>query len=352
MKNKCTDPDGRGMNMTMFANHVDTDYSVGMDMGVYILGDHFYMETDADVDTKDLLSTSLNFKTESFQDSSSPTNRPSSAPTNRPSSAPTSRPTSQTRTSLSFNTVVKVDGVDASMFLNNSLYTVAYIDAMAAASNISAADITVTNVIDSNSRRFLRETVSRDLLASSVLVTTLIKVIIEDSDLVSNDGMQLYEVLKTAIVTSTSSGTFGKKLATETAKHSLPAAITVDDAYVVMVDDPVIEEERTVTPSQSPTSAPDDDDALSLFGLSSDESIGVLVVFAIGGLVFFVLIAFLVLRLCNASSPDDPATYQTVDPSIEKPRQDDAQAKAAGRTLVSVGPDTVTANEPDNEANL
>lgn len=229
-----------------------------------------------------------------------PTAVPSTAtPTAVPSTAtPTAAPTPATETSVTFTTAAKVDGVNSTDFDNDPALGESYIDAMAATTNISVDSITIVSVTDSDdeSRRFLRD--ARVLLSSSVIVETELSVILENIGKQSTDGMSFFQEITNAVSSGVSSGSFGKKLETAAASRGVTKPVAVDTGFQVVATDPIIVQQRTVAPTSSPTLAPaggDDDDnagAFSIFGLKSNDSIGVLIAIIVVGLCILVVIVY------------------------------------------------------------
>ena len=211
-------------------------------------------------------------------------------------------PTTATSTQISFNTTVKVNGVNASTFLSNETYGNAYVNAMAASTNISASDITIVDVIDSTDRRLLRTGVIRELVSTGVLVKTEIRVIVEDKGYASTESNVLYEAIKSTIATSVTTGQFGMALVTAASKLNIQVVITVDDSFAPIVDAVVILIERTANPTMTPTVSPDDDDdktGFSLFGLEEDFSIVIVAAIGFGGLLFFSILFYIGLNQYN-----------------------------------------------------
>lgn len=261
-----------------------------------------------------------------------PTGKPSGTPTTVPSSAPTGVPTTVTETSLSFNTAAKVDGINATEFMNDPALGESYIDAMAATTNVSTDSILIVNVTDADDadeeRRYL--SVSRELLSVSALIETKITVILEKIGKKSTEGLDVFETLSKSVSTSVASGSFGKKLQEAADLRGVTKPVAVDDTFNVVTKQPVIVQQRTATPTTTPTLDPtqaptvekDDDAGFSIFGLDTGASIGVLVVIVIGFFTVLGVAGYLVFsntsdaKTAVAPVVTDPAGL--VDPVLAK----------------------------------
>lgn len=216
---------------------------------------------------------------------------------------------------MSFNTEAKVDGINATEFMNDPALGESYIDAMSATTNVSADSITIVNITDADDigdeRRYLRASVSRELATSGVLIETEIKVILEKIGKKSTDGQAVFDTLSESVSTSVSIGSFGKKLDKAAAARGVTKPVVVDKEFPVTNKPPVIVQQRTATPTAVPTLSPtpgptaeavdedDDSDGFSLFGLETGASIGALVGIIVG---LFVMLGTGVYILTGKSS--------------------------------------------------
>ena len=183
---------------------------------------------------------------------------PSRAPSAAPSRPPPFQPTLETITKLSFTFVSKVDGINASTFLNEPAYQLAYLDTTAAVLNVSAGAVFINGVTDEGRRLLQRESMLRGLSSDmSIMVEAKIAVTLEEAGLSSSDSEATFQTLRWHFLTAVISGDFGRELSTAAIRQGLDAsAMRSDAAFIPTFSAPEIVEERTANPSASPTDSP------------------------------------------------------------------------------------------------
>ena len=234
---------------------------------------------------------------------------------------------------MSFNTEAKVDGFNATEFLNDPALGESYVDAMAATLNVTADSILIINVTDADEvdedRRFL--SVSRELLSSATLVETQITVILEQLGKKSTEGLEDFDTLSKSVSSSVSSGSFGQKLQAAALERGVAKPVAMDMTFQVVAKKPVIVQQRTASPTTTPTLFPtltptgrdaDDGIGFSLLGLNTADSIGALVGIILGCFVIGAIAVYVVTHKSAGKAavvaPGAGALTGVIDPVLAK----------------------------------